>query len=369
MSIRHSAPCMPLFSRTTLLCLLLFSIPILGEWRQVSISNVVPRRVGAPGGAVVGAQDGNLISVPAAQGGGFALLGISYGDCPFQSCKNTSEGACGFGPSTINLWRSPSLGQNDWSEPVELLPLPHRPDATTFRPHLIWCPATLQWVLWLRWLYGEGQISQQNTTYLTATSTQLGGPYTVAVLNTTMYWPNSADYNLFLDTDGAGYIAHTARSTGTRIVVERLTTDFTGSAGATDPSARSDLIGPGGTEAPALFRVGSTYYLSFAQLCCYCTGGAATQVYAAQQPLGPYTPLTSLGNAPRAQQNFVFSSPDTLEGVLWAGNRWGSDPVHPGTPLFDFSLQYWSLLRFSSVDGGNISELLWQDSLNLTVNV
>ena len=88
-------------------------------------------------------------------------------------------------------------------------------------------------------------------------------------------------------------------------------------------------------------------------------------VYVADTPLGAYTLLTSLGNAPGAQQNFVFQSPATLQGVLWGGNRWGSDPVNPKQPLFDNSLQYWSLLNFSA--SGNVSTLTWQDTFILTV--
>ncbi len=250
---------------------------------------------------------------------------------------------------------------------MELLPAAQRPTGIYFRPHLIYNARTLRWVLWVRWLDDAGAtLGDDNTTYLTATAAAIEGPFTVAVENTTMFWPNSADDNLFVDDDGSAYIVHTARSTGTKIVVERLTDDYTASAGATDPAARSALIGPGGTEAPALFKHGGFYYVSFAALCCYCTQGAATSVYVAAAPLGPYAPLTSLGNAPRAQQNFVFAAPGRIGGLLWAGNRWGSDPVNK-PPLFDYSLQYWSPLQFS--DGGNITAIEWQDNFTLEVNV
>ena len=347
--------------------LLRVTLPVaaLGAWSPVTIYNNVSRTVGA-GGPVVGAQDGNLIAVPSSAGGGFALLGMAYGDCHFVACANQTPGACGFGPGAIRLWRSASLGQADWGAPVELLPAAQRPDGIYFRPHLIYNARTSRWVLWVRWLDAAGAtLSADNTTYLTATSAALEGPYAVAVANTTMFWPNSADDNLFVDDDGAAYIVHTARSTGTKIVVERLTDAYTESAGATDPAARSALIGPGGTEAPALFKYGGQYYVSFAALCCYCTQGAATTVFVAPGPLGPYAPLTSLGNAPRAQQNFVFAAPGKIDGLLWAGNRWGSDPLNK-PPLFDHSLQFWALLRFT--DGGNISALQWQDAFTLQVN-
>ena len=339
--------------------------PVLGTWREVTIYNNISRTVGSAG-RVVGAQDGNLIDVPASAGGGFALIGMSYGDCVFTACANQTPGSCGFGAGAIRLWRSASLGQADWSAPVELLPAAQRPVGIYFRPHLIFNARTSRWVLWVRWLDDAGAtLSDDNTTYLTATSVSLEGPFEVAVENTTCFWPNSADDNLFVDDDGEGFLVHTARSTGTKIVVERLTYDFTESAGTTDPAARSALIGPGGTEAPAMFKVDGRYYVSFTALCCYCTEGAATHVFVATAPLGPYSQLTSLGNAPGAQQNFVFSAP-TIGGVLWAGNRWGSDPVN-SPPLFDYSLQYWAPLEFTG--GGNISAIQRQDAIVLKVNV
>ena len=115
-----------------------------------------------------------------------------------------------------------------------------------------------------------------------------------------------------------------------------------------------------------MFKAGGRYFVSFAALCCYCTEGAATQVWAAPAPLGPYAPLTSLGNAPRAQQNFVFAAPGRVRGLLWGGNRWGSDPVNK-PPLFDHSLQFWALLTFT--EGGNISAIKWADAVTLQVAV
>lgn len=355
-------------SRSRVLLAFLSVHHAFGGWESAFISNTEPRTLGA-GGAVVGAQDGNLLAVPLSQGGGFALIGMSYGDCLFTACENTTVGNCGFGAGVIHVWRSPSLGQSDWAAPVELLPAAQRPAGTYFRPHVIFNAATSKWVLWVRWLCcGSGALSQQHTTYLSAFADRLEGPYTVAEANVTMFWPDSADDNLFLDEDGAAYIVHTARSTGTKIVVERLTPDYLQSAGTRDPAARSAPIGPGTTEAPALFKVGSTYYVSFARLCCYCTEGASTIVYTSPAPLGPYTPLTSLGNAPGGQQNFVFSAPDRLRGVLWSANRWGSDPIHPNAPWFDYSLQYWSLLDIDATSG-NISALVWMDNFNVSVNI
>ncbi len=108
------------------------------------------------------------------------------------------------------------------------------------------------------------------------------------------------------------------------------------------------------------------YYLTMTPLCCFCTTGSPTLVYVAKAALGPYTPLAPLGNAPGAQQNFVFVHPDLDVAALWSGNRWGSDPAPPGgVPLFDRSLQYWSPLQFGA--DGSISPLVWVDNFTLGV--
>jgi len=354
-------------SRTRVILLLLLLGSSSCAWQNVSVSNVAVRR--GRDGAIVGAQDGNLLELPAVPAGGdaFALIGMLYGDCIFAACANETDGACGFGAGRITVWTSASLADMSWSGGAEVLPAAQRPPGIYFRPHIVYNARTRRFVLWVRWLAPtSGSLAAENTTYLTATAEELRGPYTVARRNVSMFWPNSADDSLFVDEDGAAYIVHTARSTGTAIVVERLTEDYTACAGASDPAARSALIGPGHSEAPAMWRLGARYYVSFAPLCCYCTEGAPTEVWAADAPLGPYAPAGALGNAPRAQQNFAFSS-SRLQGVLWGGNRWGSDPLSPAAPIFDRSLQFWQTLRFAA--NGSALPLQWSDEATLAVNV
>ena len=332
------------------------------------ISNTDFRRT--PQGDVVGAQDGNIVNARLPDGR-FVLVGMLYGDCPFAACANESLGACGFGAGVVRAWASPDLSQSSWALlPGELLPAAQRPVGIYFRPHVVYNAATQRYVLWLRWLNVTGPtLSDDSTLYLTASAPAVDGPYAVASANVPMYYNNSADDNLFVDNDGTAYIAHTCRSCGTHIIVERLAADFLSSLGATDPAARSAPVGPGGTEAPALFRVGARYYLTMSHLCCYCVQGSETLVFAADaSPLGPYTALGSLGNAPRAQQNFVFTSP-ALSAPLWAGDRWGSDPAPPppaGVPLFDRSLQYWAPLRVLA--NGSIAPLEWLDNFTVEIN-
>ncbi len=329
-----------------------------------TVSNTAPRRT--RDGTVVGAQDGNLVNRK--WRGQFALVGMSYGDCVYDGCANQTFGACGFGAGRLLVWTSPTLGDGTWSEPFEILPAADRPgDAIYFRPHLAWNPRTGQWVLWVRWLPVEGpRIGDDPDRYLSATSDNLTGPYVVAQRNVSMRYGNSADDNLFVDDDGTGYIVHNARATHTKIVVEQLTPDMTQMTGHS-----SELIGPGLTEAPAMFKRGGVYYVTMGTLCCYCTEGRETLVYrSSESPLGPYVADGSLGNAPGAQQNFVFpwvvrndaSDPLGPGRVLWSGNRWGSDPLHT-PPLFDHSLQYWSVLTFQP--NGTVEPIVWQDAITL----
>ena len=195
-----------------------------------TVSNTRLRRTRL--GHVVGAQDGNLAS--AKYNGQFALIGMSYGDCVYRACSNETLGACGFGPGRIMVWTSATLADGSWSEPWEILPAADRPSASIyFRPHVVFNPATSKWVLWVRYETVRGpRLSDDPTGYLSATSDSLEGPFTVAHANVTMHYANSADDNLFVDADGRGYIVHTARGTGMKVVVERLSPDFTSSLGA-----------------------------------------------------------------------------------------------------------------------------------------
>jgi len=112
-----------------------------------------------------------------------------------------------------------------WSEPFEILPLSQRPaNSIIFRPHVAYNEHTQMWVLWLRWLPALGpELSDDPTLYLTAVSPTLDGEFKVVNKNVSMYYSNSADDNLFVDDDGTGYLVHNARSSGTKISVDRLT--------------------------------------------------------------------------------------------------------------------------------------------------
>eukprot|EP01063_Lacrimia_lanifica_P026608 TRINITY_DN3612_c0_g3_i1.p1 TRINITY_DN3612_c0_g3~~TRINITY_DN3612_c0_g3_i1.p1 ORF type:complete len:351 (+),score=101.00 TRINITY_DN3612_c0_g3_i1:72-1124(+) len=328
-----------------------------------TVSNVALRRTRA--GSVVVAQDANVANE--LHNGEFVYVGMSYGECVYKACQNQSFGACGFGNGRFLVWTSPTLADGSWSEPIEILPADVRPAGIYFRPHLIYNKATQRWVLWVRYLPPLAPtLGQEPTGYIVATSPSLSEPFEIVNHNVTMHYANSADDNLFVDDDGTAYIAHTARATGTKIVVEQLTANYTACLGAEDARYRSEEIGPGQTEAPAMFKRNGKYYCLISRNCCYCSGGAEVLAYVSDSPLGPFTAAGSLGNAAGAQQNFVFTHPKLANGtVLWAGTRWGSDPAQTPTrpPIFDHSLQFWGLLKFNS--DGAPAPYVWEDEITI----
>lgn len=104
------------------------------------------------------------------------------------------------------------------------------------------------------------------------------------------------------------------------------------------------------SSAAALFQRGSIYY-AFVSICsCFGKGGADVWVFTASTALGPYTRHGDLGNAERAQQNYVFQAP-LASGELvyvWTGDRWKSTP--DGQKAHDF--QFWQPLNFTDHDRG-----------------
>ena len=194
-----------------LLALLLAAAPPPALPALVTVSNTALRRTAL--GHPVQAQDGNIANAPT-PAGDFLLVGMSYGLCPYAGCTNETLGACGFSAGRILAYTSPTLGDGTWSEPTELLPAALRPaNAIYFRPHLVFNPSTRQWVLWVRWLpYVSPSLAKDSTLYLVAASASPLGPFAVVNENVTMFWPNSADDNLYVAPDGSGYLVHTARA-------------------------------------------------------------------------------------------------------------------------------------------------------------
>merc|ERR1712146_658312 len=143
-------------------------------------------------------------------------------------------------------------------------------------------------------------------------------------------------------------------------------------------------ISPESHEAPMLFRRGATYYLLFGHTCCFCDGGAGSQVYTAPHPLGPWTNAGYDINPKswyfgdhtiKAQENYVFqvhSAAARAAGApptyIYTGDRWSSAPDH----LKSHDFQYWYPLQFSSSSNDSktpptIAPMKFVDSFTLEI--
>lgn len=365
----------------TLLCAVLASLsqPLSSQAASVTISNVKPRTIKGAPGTIVSAADGSIIAAPEGYPNPshrYYMAVMGYGLCEEMptGCYNVSDGACGFQLNhNVSVYGTHDLAMDSWELlSQEALPIGGRPVGVLFRPHIVWHAPSKQFVLWVRYLPPPSLKS--NTYYSVSVSKDPQGPYrTVTNVSATRLF-NSADDNLFVDDDGTGYIVYTSRTGDTHIHVDRLTPDFLHSAAVSDPNATSEPLGPGHTEAPAMFKRGSTYYVTFGHLCCYCAGGSDLHVFASSSPLGPYTDLGDI--APNSgtfgQQNFVITLPDasgTGQQFVYWSNRWQTAP----DKLKDHDFHYWQPLTFNDTaaeENGGFAPILpleWQDEWQLTL--
>eukprot|EP00947_MAST-08B_sp_MAST-8B-sp1_P004646 g4646.t1 len=266
-----------------------------------------------------------------------------------------------------------------------------------FRVKVIFNPLTSLYVMWVRVVplvggAGGAEPNWLGEAYATATSSHPEGPFSVVSPRVPVRYAPGGDNSVFVDAaDGRAYLIYTSHATGVRMSVERLSKDFTSTT-----NESSGPFGPKGVEAPAMFKRGIYYYVSFGPICCYCVQGSDTSLYASKAPLGPYT-LVLDHFAPRlathAQQSFIFetagretggdgkggSSGDSSGGSsgggrwIWTGTRWGSATTRPGGDgVMNHDLQTWLPLppwtNGTSATGGvpvPSGPVKWVDSFEL----
>jgi len=126
------------------------------------------------------------------------------------------------------------------------------------RPKVAYCEATGKWVMWGHWEngsdYGQAKV-------FVAQSDKVEGPYTLV----DVFRPNdhdSRDQTIFVDTDGHAY-HFCSTNMNTNINVARLTDDYLAPS-----STESKILLGDKYEAPAIFKVGDTYFGLFSG----CTG-------------------------------------------------------------------------------------------------
>jgi hypothetical protein len=277
------------------------------------------------------AHDGGIVQ----DGDTYWAFGTSY-YCGFQwNVAGTTW--CGF-----NAYRSTDL--QVW-EKVGLMfdPAPWQSVCSPggcYRPHVVYNPNTGRWVLWFNVFTG---------TYRVMTAPAPGGPWTLEQGGEVA--APSGDGNLFVDTDGTGYLirtdipGHVATGSSHELVVERLTPDYLSVSGV---SARLPV---GFVEAPAMWQRGGTYYLAFSNPACpYCTG-TGTSVVTAASPMGPWVDL----HTPTALCGQPTHVSHLTGGDLYQSDMWVRHPGDAITANQAEAEQTWGWLSYGS--GGRVDPI------------
>lgn len=226
-------------------------------------------------GNALDAHDGMLAQF----NGTYYLYGTSY-DCGYQ--WQTNSNFCGF-----KVYASTDL--QHWTDRGFVVPAYSCGDC--FRPHVLYDPATRQYVLWTN----ENTSPSDFRVYTSASPT---GPFTQQAVPRLAYSNCGWDFGLFADTDGTAYMIDTdCVSNG--LVVQRLTSNY-----LTSDGNYTVIPFPQQVEAPSMFRRGNTYYITMSYPTCgYCTS-TGTGYLTASNPLGPWTGASSSsGNAAWTIQN------------------------------------------------------------------
>ena len=274
---------------------------------------------------------------------------------------------------TIQAYRTRDFAT--WENLGVLIGIADRAAGAMFVPRVLYNPTTAQYVMWFENYSGS--------------KTPVGGEYSVAVsarpdrdFRVVIDRPHSAsfacgtsqgDFDLFIDPDipSVAYVVNTYYD---HFCIEELNSEFTGGTGrvakvtAMDPTIEGH---PPGDEAPAVFKRGEWFYLTYASGCCGCVGGSITWQHRSKHPLGPWEQIGSLltpnGPVTRAQQRAVFrvpapptqSTPDGGWTYIHIGNQWGSSitPAQRRLPqggvegtCEDHALLYWWILAFDAND-------------------
>jgi beta-xylosidase len=333
------------------LFLLLLSIVSATLFSTATVSNIKPHL--DQNGNIMDLHDGNTLRI----GDTFFWYGAGYGDCKEQSsgCASLAVGSCGFNLNhTVNLATSSDLVH--WTFHGSILPA--RPDGILFSPFLARSNSTGMYVLWFNLLpviNGNGDFEHS---YLAlAASVSPYGPFKMMNNNVTglAYRELPDGPALFVDDDGAGYLALTHESSHINLV-QQLSPDLYTPLPGEKTSAQ---IGGGNNEGILMFKRNDLYYIIFGPCCCFCGEGSTLSVFTATSPLGPYQEQQNpviLASTWHGQTGSVWFT--GVDYVLY-GDRWQSAPDK--IKAHDFS--YWAPLIFN--ENGSIQALSWEDTVDI----
>lgn len=196
------------------------------------------------------------------------------------------------------------------------------------RPKLMYCAKTKQYVVWCHWESGNYGASEAGVFY----SNTVNGPYT-------FHWGGrplgvkSRDCNIFVDDDGTAYFISTIEE-NQHLGLFRLSDDYLSAVEYTE------LFKWKSREAPAIVRVGDTYYM----LSSACTGwdpNPCMLSYSKSLTEG-WSELKQVGNsiAFDTQAASILTIKGTKQTThLYVGDRW-QDPRLPESKTIIFPISF-----------------------------
>ncbi|WP_320167802.1 DUF4978 domain-containing protein [Mangrovibacterium marinum] len=196
------------------------------------------------------------------------------------------------------------------------------------RPKLLRCPKTGQFVVWCHWESGNYGASEVAVFY----SNTINGDYA-------FHWSGrplgikSRDCNVFVDNDGTAYFISTT-SENTDLGLFRLSDDYLSAV------EHTVLFPKGYREAPAIVRLGDTYFMISSAL----TGWDPNQgkISYSKSLTGGWSSLTNIGNG--ITFDTQAASILTVQGsektsYLYVGDRW-QDPGLPESKTIVFPISF-----------------------------
>lgn len=219
------------------------------------------------------------------------------------------------------------------------------PNRAVGRPSVLYNATTHKYVMWLH--IDTAHTYSQALVGVAESSTPCG-PYTY-LGSFSPLGQQSRDINVFQDTDGTAYLLSEDRANGLRI--DKLSSDY--------ESVDSSVAILSDHEAPAMVKVGGTYYLFASHLSSLAPND--NQYTTATSLSGPWTPWQNL--APTGVNTFdsQISSVATIAGsagttYMFVGDRWDDNDLYDSSAI-------WLPL---SISGGTAS-LSWVPSWSLDV--
>jgi hypothetical protein len=276
-------------------------------------------------GNAIDAHDGQIQRF----GDTYYLYGTSYG-CGYVRMERPATPWCGF-----KVYSSPDL--THWTDRGYLFD-PNtaawqaRCNSATlscYRPHVVYNRTTGKYVLWVN-------TYDIPVDYHVFTADSPVGPFT-EVATPTLAINGGGDMDLFVDTDGTAYLAHSVASGGYDIAVEKLDASYTSGTG------QAVKLGMTHVEAPSMFKRNGIYYLVISDpYCAYCAGTGASYL-TAPTPLGPWhTVLRS--DVPTDNGQMYLNGIQTLTNV---GADWSD---------YDYSF---NTIPYQTGHGGQYAQAGW----------